>query len=246
MRTLAAALGVSVVVPVVLAAQPASAVNFVYDSQSIGGNTYVGVHESITTTFNPDSELLTWSSTFSTNPKNGKLADGAWLVLSDGPNPKSHEQAYAMFYLDGVNENLTAYTYNGVNGSNSWKDSNSVFLGSWDLDVEDNAAGDERTMAFSLDMTAINSRTDLGDKWEGTHFDDKVGIWFHGVENVNAAYNADGSLKQFDYASQGWYDTANRDTEAIPEPSAALAMGVVAAAGLVRRKQLTAAKKSSQ
>ncbi|MEM9006614.1 MAG: hypothetical protein AAGE59_24190 [Cyanobacteria bacterium P01_F01_bin.86] len=224
--------------PIVCAAQPAAAVNFIYDSQAVGGNVNVGIHESIRTTFNPQTDLLTWSSTFATNPNNGKLADGAWLVLSEGPNPKSNQQQYTMFYMDGVNEKLTAYTYNGVNGSNSWQDSNSVFLGSWELGVEENTAGDKRTFSFAMDMTDINNRTDLGSDWEGTYFKDKVGIWFHGVADVNATYNDDGSLSEFSYSSQGWYDTKDRPTQAVPEPGMLAGIAAVTALGVVQRKRM--------
>ncbi|MEM6590751.1 MAG: PEP-CTERM sorting domain-containing protein [Cyanobacteria bacterium P01_C01_bin.73] len=243
MRTYVIAMGAALV-PTVLAAQPVFAAGFVFHSDNIGGNNRVGVHESITTFFNPESQYLTWSSTFSTNPKNGKLPNGAWLVLSDGPNPKYNEQQYTMFYLDGANLNsdgkgrLTAYTYNGVNGSDSWQDNNSVFLGSWLLDVEDNTAEGERTFSFGLNMEQINSRTDLGPLWEGTQFTDEVGIWYHGVADLDAAYNSDGELTRFDYSSQGWFDAKDLETKPVPEPATALGVGAVAAAlGFVRRKQ---------
>ena len=231
------ALGAVAVIPVAIAAQPASAAKFSYDSQSIGGNQNVGVHKSITTTYDTNSEVLTWSSTFS--EKNGKLADGAWLVLSEGPNPKGDKQEYTMFYLDGVAGKLTAYTYNGRNGSDSWKDSNSVYLDSWDLDVS--TVGNERTFSFAVDMTDINSRTDLGNDWKGTFYEEKIGIWFHGVADVNATYDdTTHELTKFSYSSQGWYDTANEDAEKVPEPFLAVGLGAAAAFGAVRRKRSTA------
>lgn len=154
-------------------------------------------------------------------------------MLNDGPNPKAHVQENTMFYLDGLNSKLTAYTYNGVNGSGSWKDANSVYLDSWDLNVEDN--GDERTFSFDINMAEINGRTDLGADWEGTAFGEKLGIWYHAVNDLDVAYNADGSLDQFGYSSQGWYDTANRTAERVPEPSA---MAGLAVAGLFAAKHL--------
>ena len=220
---------------VIAVTNPAQAATFEFDS-AVGGNSNVGVHKQIKTSFNSDTEELSWSSTFSRNLNNGTLADGAWLVLNDGPNPKSHVQENTMFYFDGVNEKLTAYTYNGVNGSNSWQDNNSVYLGSWDLDVDRSA--DEVTFSFDMDMTDINSRTDLGNDWQGTLFNDQIGIWFHGVSNVQAAYNADGSLSNFSYDSQGWFDAANLQATKVPEPGAlaGLAMVGLVAAKTLRRK----------
>ncbi len=228
--------GLLIAAPVVAFANPAQAAKFEFDS-AVGGNANVGVHKQIKTSFDDETDLLTWSSTFSRNTSNNKLADGAWLVLSEGPNPKSHVQEYTMFYLDGVNEKLTAYTYNGVNGSNSWKDDNSVFLGSWDLDVAN--SGDERTFSFDLDMTDINnSQVDLGDSWKGTFFGEEVGVWYHGVENVQATYNVDGSLSDFSYASQGWFDAKDLATTKVPEPGAiaSLAMMGLLGAKVLRRK----------
>lgn len=225
------------VTSITLAAAPVSATTFIYDSNNIGGNQRVGVHKHILTTFNDNSDLFTWESTFQVNPTNGKLADGAWLVVSEGPNPKGDVQEYTMFYLDGINEKVSLYTYNGVNGSNSWRDNNSIYLGQFGL-VVDNDVPDERTFRFSYDMTDVNTRQDLGDAWKGSFFGNSVGIWFHGVEGLDAAYNnADGSLSEFSYNSQGWYDTAYRNTEAVPEPGIALGLGLVSLLAARLRKQ---------
>lgn len=224
--------GLLIAAPIVALSNPAAASQFTFDS-AVDGNNNVGLHKQIKTRFDDKSEMLTWSSTFSKNPNNGKLADGAWLVLSEGPNPKSHVQAYTMFYMDGVNKKLTGYTYNGVNGSDSWQDQNSVFLGSWDLGITE--SNDERTFNFGLDMGEINSRIDLGSDWKGTAFAETVGVWFHGVADVQASYNIDGSLSNFSYASQGWFDSDALATTKVPEPSA---IAGLALAGLLGAKSL--------
>ncbi len=228
--------GLAIAAPIIAFASTAEASTFIYEDNTSGGKIGNIASENITTTFDDQSERLTWSSTFSA--VDGTLANGAWLVLNDGPNPKSHVQENTMFYMDGINNKLTAYTYNGVNGSNSWKDANSVYLDSWDLNVENN--GDERTFSFDIDMSAINGRTDLGAAWEGSLFNDKVGIWFHAVNNLDVAYNTDGTLEQFGYESQGWYDTKNQVAERVPEPSAMAGLavaGLLAAKSLRRRQQ---------
>lgn len=239
--------GLLIAAPVVAFANPAQAAKFEFDS-AVGGNANVGVHKQIKTSFDDESDLLTWSSTFSANPNSGKLANGAWLVLSEGPNPKGYVQEYTMFYMDGVNNKLTAYAYNGVNGSNSWADNGygeeSDFIGSWDLNVSESADGSERTFSFDLDMTDINNNNvdgvDLGDSWKGTFFGEEVGVWFHGVENVQASYDIDGSgkLTQFQYDSQGWFDAKDLATTKVPEPGAvaSLAMMGLLGAKVLRRK----------
>ncbi len=224
-------------VTLITLAAPASATTFIYNSSNIGGNQRVGVHNNILTTFDDNTDLFTWESTFQVNPDNGRLADGAWLVVSEGPNPKGDVQEYTMFYLDGKNETVSMYTYNGVNGSNSWKDKNSIFLGELDLVVNNDIAG-ERTFSFSHDMTNINSRQDLGDAWKGTFFGDSIGIWFHGVDSLDAAYQSqDGSLSKFSYNSQGWYDTSYQDTETVPEPGLAVGLGLVGLLATARQRK---------
>jgi len=227
--------GFAVAAPILAFSASAQASTFVYNDNHIPGNVGAGAFENIQASFDDQSQQLTWSSTFST--VNGNLANGAWLVLNDGPNPKSNVQENTMFYLDGVEGKLTAYTYNGVNGSNSWTDDNSVYLDSWALDVEDN--GDERTFSFDINMAGINGRTDLGDDWEGTAFGEKLGIWYHAVNDLDARYEGN-ELSQFSYSSQGWYDTKNQVAERVPEPSAMAGLAVVgllAAKSLRRRQQ---------
>ncbi|MEM6520726.1 MAG: PEP-CTERM sorting domain-containing protein [Cyanobacteria bacterium P01_D01_bin.71] len=226
------ALGVATLGAVAIAAQPASAAKFQYDPPTIGGNNKAGNHEDINTIFDTNSELLTWSSTFSRNNK-GHLADGAWLVLTEGGNPKYQEQEYAIFYLDGIEKKLTAYSYNGQNNSSSYK--HNTFLGSWDLDVEE--GNDERTFSFALDMTDINSRTDIDAGWKGALFGEKIGVWFHGVTGLETDYDSNGQLTEFTYKKSGWHDVGNKDTEQIPEPALALGLGTAAVIGAVRRKR---------
>ena len=223
--------GLVVAAPIVTFASTAEASTFIYNDSHIPGNVGAGAFENIHASFDDQSQQLTWSSTFST--VNGNLANGAWLVLNDGPNPKAHVQENTMFYLDGINKKLTAYTYNGVNGSNSWKDATSTYLNSWDLAVENN--GDERTFSFDINMADINGRDDLGQDWEGTAFGEKLGIWYHAVNDLNVAYNDNGTLDQFSYSSQGWYDTKDQVAERVPEPSA---MAGLAVAGLLAAKSL--------
>ncbi|MBE9028226.1 PEP-CTERM sorting domain-containing protein [filamentous cyanobacterium LEGE 11480] len=232
-------LGMAVVLPVVAFANAAQASDFIFDSTNVGGNTNVGIHKHIRTTFNDETDLFTWKSTFK-QKDNGLLANGGWLVISNGPNPKQHDKEFTAFYMDGVNNRLTAYSYDGQNGSGSWK--NNKFLGSWDnvLQVDTDQAKGERTLSFALDMTDINGRDDLGAFWKGTQFDESLGIWFHGAANLNAKYKADGSLKKFNYSGQGWYDTSYSTATRVPEPAAMAgltAAGLLAVKTIRRRKQ---------
>ncbi|MGB3300039.1 MAG: PEP-CTERM sorting domain-containing protein [Phormidesmis sp.] len=227
---------------------PATAATFSYNPADIGKQgTNGGKLEQVNTTFDDVTDLFTWSSTFSRNPDNGNLAEGAWLVVNDGPNPRADKNEQAIFYLDGrANQNkVTAYNYNGAVKQQSWK--NSTLLATTGLDVKDE--GDNRTFSFSLDMTDINAMTDVfGSDWKGTAFGDKIGVWFHGLADFNADYGEDGGLSKFSFkpANRSVYDVTlahtDKEEESVPEPGVVLALGMTAAAALFsKRRKLLAA-----
>ncbi|MEO0421382.1 MAG: hypothetical protein AAF184_03540 [Pseudomonadota bacterium] len=87
-----------------LAAGSASAALFTYDNN---GGTFGngGSFSNITSTYDGASEQLTW--VVSDASRNGLSMDGAWLVLSDGPNPKRADvNELAIFYMDFVNNRM--------------------------------------------------------------------------------------------------------------------------------------------
>lgn len=219
---------------ILLASAPAFAATFTYEKiNPLNGNNDAGFNKSITTSYNDNSDLFKWSATFKEN--NGMLADGAWLVANDGPNPKGHGGESVIYYMDGLAEKVSMFTYSGKNNPNSYQ--SGTYLGSIDLDVSN--SGNERTFSFQRDMTDINNRTDLGKNWKGTAFGDKIGLWHHGVVGVNAGYDTDGKLTSFDFTKQGWYDIHNKDTTRVPEPATAASLGLFAVVGacIKRRKQ---------
>lgn len=191
---------------------PAAATTFTFESAG-GGNSVAGNFENISTSFNTDSSLFTWSSTLSRN--NNNLADGGWLVISDGPNPRPLSQEYTIFYLDGANDSVSAYDYSGIHRRFSWANTN--FLGTSDLTTTN--AGDERTFDFAFDMSTINSRTDFGPDWKGTTFTDEIGIWYHALDGLVTDYDDSGQLSQFDFRTDGWFDVASRPTQSFPDVS---------------------------
>ncbi|NEO86761.1 MAG: hypothetical protein F6J87_21260, partial [Spirulina sp. SIO3F2] len=186
----------------------------------LGLNDKPGVHEFIQTTYNQQTEALSWTSAFSNS-----IVNGGWLVISDGPNPKKHDQEFAIFYLDGLNNKLTAYAYNGQNNSKSWQ--TNPFLQSWDnaLTFTDDGNGNT-ALSFSIDASAINDRNDLGAAWQGIGFGEEVGIWFHAANIKTLQYDANDHLTAVKWGKAGWYDTGALDTEdvQIPEPGTILGL----------------------
>ncbi|MEL6262830.1 MAG: hypothetical protein AAFQ40_13740 [Cyanobacteria bacterium J06623_5] len=227
-------------VPVLFAIAPAQAGTFVFEESNLGGNKRVGKHEYIKAEYDSDTEVFSWTSTFSRNTNNGRLADGAWLVISDGEDPKNNVDEYAILYMDGTTGNVSIYNYDGVNGSDSYK--NETFLGNTALTV-DNSVTDERTFSFSLDATTINDMTStFGNDWDGIAFDRKIGIWLHGVDELTTTYknnDPNQGLDKFNYKKQGWYDVSHKDATKVPEPGSVAAIGLFATAAATQlRKRL--------
>jgi hypothetical protein len=221
-----------------------------------GYNAAGGSISGIKSTFNDVSDRLTFEATFG-NSERGTLTDGFWLVLNNGKNPKGTSDELALFYFDtGVTNNgqakLTAYAYNGVNGSNSFVDGSGAagtqapdkiasslktngFVNS--LGVVNNANG-TRTMKFDINAALINNHTPKygsANNWFGTGFNNKVGLWFHQVDGLDAQYGSDGFLTKFDYAVQGWVDGENLN--AVPEPFTMAGVGLVALVARLRKRR---------
>lgn len=182
------------------------------------GSTGAGQTTSIETSYNTSTDLFKWSSTFTPN-SHGILPDGAWLVVNDGPNPKGNAGELAIAYLDEQNETVSLFEYNGLNKADSYLTPGNL-LATTKLNTQ--RANDSVTFGFDFNATDLNNLS-LGDDWKGLQFNDSIGIWFHGVSELETKY-ADEQLSLFVYNYQSWYDTANKKTEKIPEPSILLGL----------------------
>jgi len=231
---------------VISAIAPANAATFTYEDSApkrgdgLSLTHRAGKYSNITASFNDQTDVLNWSSTFTRNKGNNNLSDGAWLVLSDGENPKNNVDEYAIMYMDAVNQKVSIYNYDGENSANSYKSSD--FLGSTALNVIENG-NDEITFEFSLDATDINNNTNYGADWKGIAFDEEIGLWFHNTSGLHTSYGANGELLDFSSARSGWYDTSKPfsttvSAASVPEPGsvAALAVFGVAAATKLRKR----------
>lgn len=222
-------------VAITVTGAPAAAATFSYEAGGSGYLTGAGKNKGIKTTFNDETELFTWSSTIKRNLTTGVIADGGWLVVNDGPMPRKTVLEQVIFYLDGKNEKVSAYVYDGNKKIQSWKTTD--FLDSADLMVDDTIE-DERTFYFDFDMSRINAMTDtFGPDWEGTSFDDKIGVWYHSVHDLATDYEDDGSLSKFSFEKRTIFDIEMQDTtKSVPEPATAAALGMtVAAAAFTKR-----------
>jgi choice-of-anchor A domain-containing protein len=178
--------------------------------------------------YDPVAQELSFSATIQhTGPSN--KANGFWMAINDGPNPKGNAEL-ALFYFDAsnpANPQLLVYAYNGENADTSFFDGSSAagtqapdqiasslidpsFIRA--ISVNDN--GTQITMSFTVDVAGINAHYPLYSAawpWSGAQFDDQLGLWFHWVSGMSTSY-AGGWLTNWSYAYQGWSDLTGQPT----------------------------------
>ena len=182
-------------------------------------------------------QQLSFSSTI--RQHQGQLANGFWLVLSDGPNPKGDVDEYAILYGDADTGYLTSYVYNGENKANSYQEQD--FIGFYEntLQVTDSRNRKRRTFTFTnFDINAINDYlSETNSTWDGASFGDNVGVWFHPAVLAETAYDDEGQLTLFDIEKTSWYDVSNVATVPAPAGLVLLAKGLGILAVLRKRKR---------
>lgn len=245
---------------VVAAAGSAGATIYEWDWQvgdpgAYGTKNTGGTFESILSTFNTETNALTWDVTFS-----DQITDGFTLALNNGPNPKGHAGELALLYVDITdipNPKMLAYAYNGKNSNNSYFDGNGEVAGNQApddiVDVEDRGGSGwidhltvvdsidgKRTISFAIDATVINNKTPdyPGDTpWFGTGFDDKFGIWLHPYMDLETEYDPGNGLLTKWNGKSGYFDGSGFKTTEVPSPGpVALIAGAGVLAGSRRRR----------
>jgi hypothetical protein len=194
---------------------------------SFGGNSGLS-YDSINATFDTGTEEFSFTVDY-----NGAAADGGWLVVSPGANPKHANDELAIAYFDADSGDVWAYAYNGNNNNHSYQETQ--FLGYHAGAYT--TTGDIATLI--LDATYANAQTDTG-----FAFGEDIGVWFHPSANTTAIGDANG-LNSFVTSSVGWFDVsndgdcANQNTGCVvqvAEPGSLLLVGLgFGAMGLRRR-----------
>lgn len=195
---------------------PASATLYHYTDLNANNGGMSDRLDTVSTTFNSDTEAFTWNTTFNSDPTD---VDGFWLVVDNGPNPKSSDvNELAIMYGDMATGTLTTYVYNGLNSANSWN-TPGIYLQTDAFTVTDDS------LSLAIDATSINAWSADPD-YAGISFDDNIGIWFHISVGSSFSYDAQDLITSYDFSQQGWYDLADRSTTVIPEPATTALLGL--------------------
>lgn len=217
-----------------------------------------GNFESLSARFNSLTDQLDFSVTFS-----NQVTQGLTLALNNGPNPKGHGEL-ALLYIDATqasNVRLTAYGYNGQNNFTSYRDGLPPGTNPPDriLGLNDNwvnsasltDANGKRTIAFSIDASAINNRSPLypqnGVAWTGIGFDALAGIWLHTYAGLSTSYDSNGFLTAnnsgWNRRTEGYFDGNNFTTTPVanvvplPAPVWAGLAGLAGVAVIARKRK---------
>jgi len=178
------------------------------NSGGTGLNGRAGYLTEMVANFNAYTQEFTYNVTF--KPCEGRIPDGYWAVINNGPMPKNHPGEYAVFYFDATDISapvVTVYGYNGQNGPTSYFDGDKSTAGNQvpdrivsslidnsfvhHLSATDNADG-SRSFNLTIDATDIKTHLPLYpdpvDPWYGLGLDLKIGYWLHTVSNLETEY----------------------------------------------------------
>lgn len=179
-------------VAVTVTAQASAGVIYNYERGAgvFGGGSGLS-YEGVTASWDATNQLFEFIVDF-----DGTAADGGWLVVSPGANPKNSTTELAIAYLDADSGGVWVYAYNGANNAASYLET--PFLGFFSNAYTIDGEG---VATLSLNTSIIDTQLETG-----FAFGERLGIWYHPALGVNINGDASG-MSGFSFSSQGWLDT---------------------------------------
>ena len=141
--------------------------------------------------------------------------------------------------MDFAGGDVYAYSYNGVNGDDSWANGG-VHIQTFENALSvNNTVGGVTIGVDNIDVSSIQAFSANPD-WTGASFADMIGIWAH-FTVLNGFSAENGMITMWDSGWQSYYDTIEGQITQVPEPAGLALFGLLAIAGVLiirRRRQL--------
>lgn len=174
--------------------------------------------------FNDATLDFSWSATYSPN-SSAFTPNGFFIVVNNGPMPSSNRQV-AILYGDGVNDVVTAYSYDLNKKRDSWQIP-ANFIGSFSNPDLFTPSGGNVVQNLALNVSSINTFFSGTNPltWVGVDFGPGVGVWSGAWHHVDFDYNASGLITNLTRGSgqTSWDRTGT--AVPVPEPSSLLLLG---------------------
>ena len=214
--------------------------DIIYDYQisSPPGAAFSGQIANVATSFNKTQQQLSFSTQINDANIGAQThrAEGGWLVLTPGGSPWEDAAKYAVFYLDFLNQRVSAYEYLGgflYGVEESYV--SGAYLGS--IPGTFSQTANQVGVSFELDTSIMNANNSHSltepSTWLGAQFAESLGIMLHLVNDANFTYDADGKITDFAFLGNTYFVAQSITTRvtdtgippvSVPEPSMLILM----------------------
>jgi hypothetical protein len=180
--------------------------------------------------YHVEPERFTWRSQYEPDSQ-GRLPDGLWILVSEGPDPHETTDEFAILYGDVATGRVTAYVYGKDDGENSWQ--TQPFIASFPNGLTTSIVNGKTELNLVIDATIINSFPGPPN-WQGVSFEATIGFWAAALCNTVFEYGPSGEILNLTSSTGSLNDCRcsydrNDRTSGPPVPVEAVSWGEVKA-----------------